>query len=253
MESEFFGYVKGAFTGANPQGKTGLFELADEGTIFLDEIGDLPLNMQSKLLRVLESGEVTPLGSTESKTVDVRLIAATNRNLNDLIAHKLFRSDLYFRINVIPITIPSLRDRRDDIIPLAEGILAELNSKYAMKKTFTMQARKSFLEYDWPGNVRELRNVVERMVVTSTSDELHLEERFLEPTHRQGQETHDATGLPPYVGTLKQFLTNVEEDYIRMALKANDGKVSEAAKMLGIHRSVLYKKLKAMEQGEDKG
>jgi transcriptional regulator with PAS, ATPase and Fis domain len=253
MESEFFGYVKGAFTGANPQGKTGLFELADEGTIFLDEIGDLPLNMQSKLLRVLESGDVTPLGSTESKTVDVRLIAATNRDLNDLIAHKLFRSDLYFRINVIPITIPSLRDRRDDIIPLAEGILAELNSKYAMHKTFTMQARKSFLEYDWPGNVRELRNVVERMVVTSSADELHLEERFLEPTHRQGQTQNESAGLPPYVGTLKQFMANIEEDYIRMALKTSDGKVAEAAKMLGIHRSVLYKKLKAMEYGEDKG
>ncbi|MDR0817124.1 MAG: sigma 54-interacting transcriptional regulator [Clostridiales Family XIII bacterium] len=252
MESEFFGYVKGAFTGANPQGKIGLFELADGGTIFLDEIGDLPLSMQSKLLRVLESGEVTRLGSTESKTVDVRLIAATNRDLNDLIAHKLFRSDLYFRINVIPITVPSLRDRHDDIIPLAEGILAELNKKYGMNKEFTMQARKSFLEYDWPGNVRELRNVVERMVVTSQSDELYLEERFLEPAHRQDQVSPGGTGLPPYVGTLRSFLANVEEDYIRMALKTSNGKVAEAAGMLGIHRSVLYKKLKAIEQKEEK-
>ncbi|MDR2487589.1 MAG: sigma 54-interacting transcriptional regulator [Clostridiales Family XIII bacterium] len=249
MESEFFGYVKGAFTGANPQGKAGLFELADGGTLFLDEIGDLPLNMQSKLLRVLESGEVTRLGDTQARTVNVRLIAATNRDLQELIAHKLFRSDLYFRINVIPINIPSLRSRTDDIIPLAEGILAELNKKYDMQKRFTPQARMAFLEYDWPGNVRELRNVVERMVVTGIGNDLTLEEQFLEPSHRaaQGRAPQQPSALPPYVGPLKTFLAGAEEDYIRMALKTTGGKVAEAAKMLGIHRSVLYKKLKAFE------
>ncbi len=128
MESEFFGYVKGAFTGANMQGKAGLFEIADHGTLFLDEIAELPLNMQSKLLRVLETGEIKRLGDTRTKKVNVRLIAATNRDLKEMINQNLFRSDLYFRLNVIPITLPNLRNRPDDILPLAYSILKELMS-----------------------------------------------------------------------------------------------------------------------------
>lgn len=248
MESEFFGYVKGAFTGANPQGKAGLFELADNGTLFLDEIGDLPLSMQSKLLRVLETGEVTRLGDTEAKRVNVRLVAATNRDLKSLIDKKLFRSDLYFRINVIPITLPDLKERKEDILPLANNILAELNKRYGLKKKFKQQAIDGFMTYPWPGNVRELRNVVERMVVTSSDNELYLDERFLESPLSFNQNNKGGTFTPQYSGSLKTVLDQVEEDYIRQAIEAADGRVSEAANTLGIHRSVLYRKLKAMDQ-----
>ncbi|MDR0852460.1 MAG: sigma 54-interacting transcriptional regulator [Clostridiales Family XIII bacterium] len=254
MESEFFGYVKGAFTGANPLGKSGLFEMAEGGTLFLDEIGDLPLNMQSKLLRVLESGEVTRLGDTAVKEIDVRLIAATNRDLKEMIVHNLFRRDLYFRINVIPITLPRLANRREDIIPLADVFLEELNKRYGLKKEFTPQAQNAFLMYDWPGNVRELRNVVERMAVTTPGDELYLEDRFLESTRIERLESEDRfheTQISHYAqrdGSLKEVLTRIEEDYIRQVLEASGGNVAKAAQVLGIHRSVLYKKLKALNQ-----
>ena len=248
MESEFFGYVKGAFTGANPQGKAGLFELADKGTLFLDEVGDLPLNMQSKLLRVLETGEVTRLGDTEPRRVNVRLVAATNRDLKALIDKKLFRSDLYFRINVIPITLPNLIDRKEDILPLADSILAELNKRYGQKKKFTQQAIDSFMLYPWPGNVREMRNVVERMVVTSIDNDLYLDERFLESPVAYNQNAKGGPSTPMYTGTLKTVLDQVEEDYIRQAIDAADGRIAEAASILGIHRSVLYRKLKSMDE-----
>ncbi|MDR1068591.1 MAG: sigma 54-interacting transcriptional regulator [Clostridiales Family XIII bacterium] len=249
MESEFFGYVKGAFTGANPQGKAGLFEMADKGTLFLDEIGDLPLNMQSKLLRVLETGEMTRLGDTKPRKVDVRLIAATNRDLKSLTGRGLFRSDLYFRINVIPITLADLSERAEDIIPLADGILAELNKKYGMNKKFAPSVRERFLAYAWPGNVRELRNVVERIVITSESSRLEADDRFFENPENAPAETSRA--LPPhpaYNGTLKGVLAGVEEDYIRQALDTNGGSVAKAAQTLGIHRSVLYKKLQQIKQ-----
>jgi transcriptional regulator with PAS, ATPase and Fis domain len=247
MESEFFGYVKGAFTGANPQGKAGLFEMADMGTLFLDEIGDLPLNMQSKLLRVLETGEMTRLGDTKARKVDVRLIAATNRDLKSLIDRGLFRSDLYFRINVIPITLADLSERPEDIIPLADGILAELNKKYGMKKRFAPGAKEKFLTYAWPGNVRELRNVVERIVVTSASDELHADDKFFEHPEESVAGPRRAPAAPIYNGPLRDVLAGVEEDYIRQAIEQGGGSVAKAAKTLGIHRSVLYKKLQGMK------
>jgi transcriptional regulator with PAS, ATPase and Fis domain len=250
MESEFFGYVKGAFTGANPQGKAGLFEMADMGTLFLDEIGDLPLNMQSKLLRVLETGEMTRLGDTKARKVDVRLIAATNRDLKSLIDRGLFRSDLYFRINVIPITIADLSERPEDIIPLADGILAELNKKYGMRKKFAPGARDKFLSYAWPGNVRELRNVVERIVVTSASDELQADDKFFEHPDGAAIEPRHVPPAPIYNGPLREVLAGVEEDYIRQALETSDGNVAEAAKTLGVHRSVLYKKLQSMKRSD---
>jgi transcriptional regulator with PAS, ATPase and Fis domain len=246
MESEFFGYVQGAFTGANPHGRDGLFELADGGTLFLDEIGDLPLHMQSKLLRVLETGEVTKLGDVSPRKIDVRLIAATNRDLKELIGRKLFRSDLYFRLNVIPIALPGLRERPDDILPLAYSILKEFNEKYALDKRFTPQAKDAFFNYAWPGNVRELRNVIERLVVTSEEDDLYIESAFFrENDIPPAQSDIYAVATPAYSGKLRDVLARAEADCIRVAMDACDGRVAEAASMLGIHRSVLYRKLQA--------
>jgi transcriptional regulator with PAS, ATPase and Fis domain len=246
MESEFFGYVQGAFTGANPRGREGLFELADRGTLFLDEIGDLPLNMQSKLLRVLETGEVTRLGDVAPRKADVRLIAATNRDLKEMIRQKLFRSDLYFRLNVIPISLPSLRERPDDILPLAYGILSELNEKYNFEKRFTPQAKEAFFNYDWPGNVRELRNVIERLVVTSEEEDIYIENGYF----RENDVTSTDRPSHPvaaYSGKLRDVLTRVEEDCIRAAMDAAGGRVAQAASLLGVHRSVLYRKLQALQ------
>ncbi|MDR2090022.1 MAG: sigma 54-interacting transcriptional regulator [Clostridiales Family XIII bacterium] len=246
MESEFFGYVQGAFTGANPRGKEGLFELADRGTLFLDEIGDLPLNMQSKLLRVLETGEVTRLGDIAPRRVDVRLIAATNRDLKEMIRQKLFRSDLYFRLNVIPIPLPGLRERPDDILPLAYSILQELNEKYGLDKRFTPQAKEAFFHYDWPGNVRELRNVIERLVVTSENADIYIEDGYF----RESDVPPDADELadPPRARPckLRDALARAEADCLRAAMDACGGRVAEAAALLGIHRSVLYRKLRAL-------
>jgi transcriptional regulator with PAS, ATPase and Fis domain len=248
MESEFFGYVQGAFTGANPRGREGLFELADHGTLFLDEIGDLPLNMQSKLLRVLETGEITRLGDVASRKVDVRLIAATNRDLKEMIRQKLFRSDLYFRLNVIPLSLPSLRERPDDILPLAYSILNEINDKYGLDKRFTPQAKEAFFNYSWPGNVRELRNVIERLIVTSEEEDLYVESGCL----REGEvsQAADKPAAPAHftqAGKLKGALARAEADCIRAAMDACDGRVAKAAEVLGIHRSVLYRKLQALD------
>lgn len=172
IESELFGYVQGAFTGASRGGKPGLFEVADKGTLFLDEIGELPLEMQVKLLRVLQERTVTRVGGNEAVSVDVRVVAATNRDLGQMVRDKTFREDLFYRLNVVPITIPPLRERRDDIIPFAESFLEELNKKYNLRKRLTASACQAMLNYAWPGNVRELKNIIERMVIMSGSDQI---------------------------------------------------------------------------------
>ena len=232
LESEFFGYVRGAFTGANPQGKPGLFEIADKGTLFLDEIAELPLAMQAKLLRVLESGEIQRLGDTTIYKADIRFIAATNRDLKVMMGQKLFRSDLYYRLNVIPINLPPLKERPEDILALAHKFLDELNRKYSLKKNFSIQATKGFLNYSWPGNVRELRNVIERLVITSTSDILNFEYEL---------ECFSEINMA-YQGTLKTVMKAVEEKYINQVLEECGGRVDEAARRLGVHRTLLYRK-----------
>lgn len=170
MESEFFGYEPGAFTGANTRGKTGFFEIADGGTILLDEITELPLHMQSKLLRVIQEGEFTRVGGTGTIKCNVRIIAATNINLVDAIKRGRFRSDLYYRLNVVPLRIPPLRERREDIIELITLFFKQFNKKYKTNKVLSNGAYDLFLKYDWPGNVRELKNVVERIIVTSKTN-----------------------------------------------------------------------------------
>jgi len=244
LESEFFGYVRGAFTGANSQGKPGLFEIADKGTLFLDEIAELPLTMQSKLLRVLESGEIQRLGDTIIFQADVRFIAATNRDLKAMISQKLFRSDLYYRLNVIPINLPPLKDRPEDILAFAHKFLEELNRRYALRKRFSTQATQLLFNYNWPGNVRELRNVIERLVITSSGDLLNFEEDSLlnrnTPLETEPGYLESNKG---YHGTLKSVMQAVDEEYINQVLAECGGRIGETASRLGIHRTMLYRKM----------
>lgn len=170
FESEFFGYEKGSFTGADKNGKVGLFELAAGSTLFLDEIGDLPLSFQSKFLRVLETNDFRKIGGSKIEKANVRIIGATNKNLEELVKKGEFREDLFYRLNVIPLSIPPLRNRLDDIEPLADALLNEYNKKYNFNKIFSAETINLFKSYDWPGNVRELRNVIERMVIISPLD-----------------------------------------------------------------------------------
>jgi transcriptional regulator with PAS, ATPase and Fis domain len=245
LESEFFGYVRGAFSGADPHGKLGLFEIANKGTLFLDEIAELPLAMQSKLLRVLESGEAKRLGDTSSYQANVRFIAATNRDLKTMINQKMFRSDLYYRLNVIPIYLPPLKDRPEDILSLVSKFLEILNRKYGLKKTLSTSATKALYHYNWPGNVRELRNVIERLFITSSDDVVNFEDDFFINNIARPETFTEKTQTENkkiYQGTLKDVIKMVEEEYINQVLAECSGRVGEAAQKLGIHRSILYRK-----------
>lgn len=174
VESELFGYEKGAFTGAKTEGKPGFFELANRGTLFLDEIGEISLSSQSKLLRFLEDHEIIRVGGTEPKEIDVRVIVATNRNIEEMVAFKKFREDLYYRLNVIPIHIPPLRERRDDILPLLFYFLEKFNQAYHKKKAFSPETIEALCKYHFPGNIRELTNIIERLVVISEHERIEV-------------------------------------------------------------------------------
>jgi PAS domain S-box-containing protein len=176
LESELFGYEKGSFTGATKQGKPGLFEASHQGTIFLDEIGEIPYPLQVKLLRVLQEQEITRIGGTKPIKIDVRIIAATNRNLSEEVKKKQFREDLYYRLNVVPIYVPPLRDRPSDLVPLILHFTDKFNQKFSKNKHFSSEAIDSLYKYPWPGNVRELQNIIERIIVTTDSD-------HIEPSH----------------------------------------------------------------------
>jgi PAS domain S-box-containing protein len=253
MESEFFGYVRGAFTGASTHGKPGIFEIADKGTLFLDEIAELPLSLQSKLLRVLETGEVQRLGSASSRQTHVRLIAATNKDLKQMVDNGLFRSDLYYRLNVIPVSLPPLRDRPEDIRALSQRFLEEFNKKYSLNKTLSPETVQSFQDYSWPGNVRELRNVVERLVIISPTDELSIGAEFASTATAHSKVTHGSfSGNPQYQGSLKSVVKMIEAQYIDQVLKECGGRLGEAARRLGIHRSMLYRKICQSNETEAK-
>lgn len=233
LEAEFFGYSRGAFTGADRNGKMGLFELADKGTIFLDEIGDLPISMQSKLLRVLESGEIRRLGDINSKHVNVRIIAATNKNLKDMVDSGLFRADLFYRISVIPFNIPPLRERPKDIEMLANMFAERYSRKYKKRFVIDDKLMDRFRTYSWPGNVRELRNEIERMVIYSSYDG----NVYIDSDRFKTDSNMDETGL-------KERVDRFEKEIIMQTLRETNGKVSEAAQKLNIHRTLLYKKIK---------
>ncbi|WP_294510615.1 sigma 54-interacting transcriptional regulator [uncultured Intestinimonas sp.] len=238
VESELFGYEKGAFTGADTKGRTGLLEVANHGTVFLDEVGELPLHVQPKLLRFLETGEIKRVGGSKYISSDVRIIAATNRDLKKLVAQHKFREDLYYRLNVVPLHIAPLRDRREDILPLAEFFLSRFNRKYEKQVTFPQKVQDWMMSYAWPGNVRELRNFVERTVITGVEeDPVPLPE--LGQADERPEQSDEIQELLPLHQAVKEF----ETAYIQKAVRASNGNMTQAAKLLCVHRSQLYRKL----------
>jgi DNA-binding NtrC family response regulator len=239
MESELFGYEKGAFTGALAA-KPGKFEHADTGTVFLDEIGDVPASVQVKLLRVLQERELERLGSNKTKHIDVRLIAATNVDLRAALENGTFREDLYYRLNVVPISIPPLRERREDIPFLAEHFAAKLRDVAGRDVSIGEDAVAKLMQYDWPGNVRELENVLERSVVLSGAEVLSAGDIRLDAARRQQANQTDHF-LPAGMN-----LDAYEQSIIREALRRADGNKSQAARLLGITRNALRYRLTQM-------
>lgn len=240
LESELFGYEEGAFTGARKGGKPGKFEMANGGTLFLDEIGDMPYAMQAKLLRALQEKEVERVGGTATRLVDIRVIAATSRNIEELVGEGKFRADLYYRINVIPIRIPSLRDRREDLPGISEWILERLSTQGGEpKRTLSPEVRDLLVSYEWPGNVRELHNILEHAAAMSQGEVLlpeHLPAYLLRATSPLEKKT-----VP---GSLSNVKAEAERNAIVVALKATNGNRSKAASLLRIHRVKLYEKMK---------
>jgi DNA-binding NtrC family response regulator len=244
IESELFGYEKGAFTGAL-RSKTGLFQSANGGTIFLDEIGELPLEMQAKLLRVLQEKEVRPVGSNQKVKVDVRVVAATNRDLESEYRNGTFRKDLYFRLNVVTVHLPSLRERRSDIPMLAHWFLDRYAPDSSMQ--VTNGAMKSLLQYDWPGNVRELENCIERAVALGDSKIIDVGD--LPPAIASASPTAD-TGVVVMSGPVSSTdLEDIERATIERVFEQVKGDKAMAGKMLGISRATLYRKLKRYNIG----
>jgi len=232
IESEIFGHEKGAFTNAY-QTKHGIVEVADKGTLFLDEIAEMPLGLQAKLLRFLDSGEFRRVGGNKILNVDVRVIAATNKNLTDLIKAGHFREDLYYRLNVINITLPPLRERKEDIPEIARFFLKKYSHKLSKSVSdFAPEVLDLFNSYDWPGNVRELENIIERAVILSDSEQIVREDVSI-PTVNAGRETPAASSLE-----------EMEKEHIQKVLHEAEGNQSKASLLLGIDRKTLYLKLK---------
>ena len=238
IESELFGYEKGAFTGADAKGRKGLFEAANGGTVFLDEIGDLPLHMQVKLLRVLQQRRIVRVGGTETVNLDVRIIAATNKDLKQMVNEGRFREDLYYRLNVVPIEIPPLRDRKEDILPLVNHFLTVANRKYHTNKSIYSDTIDVLESYSWPGNVRELENLMENLVITTPGDIIrreNLSERLKFSTENRGF-TEDTEVI-----TLKETVERAEYMAIQKAIR-QCGSIRKAAVALGIDPSTIVRK-----------
>ena len=246
IESELFGHEKGAFTGALTT-RRGKFELADEGTIFLDEVGDMSLKAQSKVLRVLQEQVFERVGGTEVFRVDVRVIAASNKDLEEETRAGRFREDLYYRLNVVPIEVPPLRERREDILLMARHFLKGFCAEYGKKeKTLSPDAMELFLQHPWPGNVRELKNVVERLVIMVPGEVIH---RFhVDPALQARPVRAEGTSFVPEISrtaSLREARNRFEREYILMHLQENQGNVTRTAERLKIERSNLHRKLKA--------
>lgn len=238
IESQLFGYERGSFSGADKKGRMGIFETANEGTIFLDEIGELSLDMQVKFLRVLQENEIVRVGGNESIKVDVRIIAATNRNLKDMVDRKLFREDLYYRLNVVPLTIPPLRERKGDIHLFIEHFVKELNQRLGFNKSIDKDAIQSLSKYSWPGNIRELRNIIERVVVMSSSDLITSKDLPIE--------VEMAMAVPHFELSdegiqLDSIIKKYEKSMLDRAYE-KFGNVRDAASYLGIHPSTFVRR-----------
>jgi two-component system response regulator HydG len=235
IESELFGHVKGAFTGAN-QTKRGLMEAAGNGTLFLDEIGDLPIDLQAKLLRALQEKEIRPVGSTDRISIFVRVIAATNRDLEEAVRQGKFRQDLFFRLNVVQIKLPPLRERKGDIPLLVNSFLEKFSDTDAPVRTISEDAMTRLMAYDWPGNVRELENAIERAVALGTSSLLHVGDLPSNLQYGPSEKLPQNDVLLP--------LDELERRAILRALRESGGDKLAAARLLGIGKTTLYRKLK---------
>lgn len=245
FESELFGYVEGAFTGASRHGKPGLFELADNGTILLDEIGELPLHVQPKLLRVIQEREVQRLGDKTSIPVDFRLLAATNRELKNDVLEGKFREDLFYRLNVVPINIPPLRERQEDILEIAAYYMKKLNKKYKKNVRVTSEVEDALLNYSWPGNVRELENLVEYLFIVNINDLITIESlpSWVLTEHimkNSNLELHNS------IPRLKYILDMYEKNIITVALSKHSS-VKDTAETLDVHPSTLFRKIKKLK------
>jgi DNA-binding NtrC family response regulator len=254
LESELFGHEQGAFTGA-VRYRRGAFELAHGGTIFLDEIGEMPLHMQAKLLQVLQDYEVRPIGAENTTWVDVRVIAATNRDLEIEIGQKSFRQDLYFRLSVLMLTIPPLRHRKEDIPAMVRRFLAFYRHKIGREvNRVSDQALQALMEYDWPGNVRELMNVIERSILLCKTDEINVVDlpslfqssRYSSGSTRVGEDVTSHWLNKTLLEVQQEVLDQVEKRYLQLALEKTRGRVGEAAQIAGIHPRGLYNKMKRL-------
>lgn len=245
LEAEMFGYEKGTFTGGNKDGKIGLFEFADKGTVFLDEIGEMPLELQAKLLRIIENGEIKRLGSNQIIKSDVRIIAATNRDLMEMVREKKFRADLYYRLNVLVVNVPPLRSRPDDIFPLSSHFVQTFNKKYGFTKRLSSELISVMESYSWPGNVRELRNTVERMMVESKNTLIGVN------SFRKGETVIVERPTPPTTTdgeliTYQKAMEDYERNYISAVIESCSGNIRSASKKMELHISSLYRKLEKL-------
>jgi two-component system nitrogen regulation response regulator NtrX len=263
IETELFGHERGAFTGAANM-HIGKFEMADNGVLFLDEIADLSLRSQAKILRVLQDQYIERLGSETGRKLDVRIIAATNKNLKEMIAQKAFREDLYYRLHVVTIQIPPLRERRNDILILANHFMYEFCALYAKKqRPFAPDAEQALVRYGWPGNIRELRNGIERLVVM---DDEHRDDDQLISLNQIREYVMDdlpkntetpiensnifrltSSGRPTLNAAMKRF----EKEYLRMVIEEHAGNISAAAEAIGVGRNSIYRKLKGVDERVD--
>lgn len=238
MESELFGYEKGAFSGASDKGKKGFFELAQNGTLFLDEIGELPIELQVKILRAIQEKKIYRVGGTRPVTVNINIISATNRSLEDMIEKGTFREDLFYRLNVFPIKIPPLKKRKKDIIPLVEHFIKKYNAKFKLHKTIETMALDNLAEYEWPGNIREVQNIVQRMLITTKADRITLMD-----TIRELSASHSKKETSPHSGALNTLLNHTEYKILKTA-KENYKTTRKIAASLGISQTTLVRKLK---------
>jgi len=246
LESELFGYERGAFTGAKKEGNAGKFEQAHTGTIFLDEIGDIPLHLQVKLLRVLQEKEIVRIGGGSAKKVDTRVIAATNKDLYKMVLEGSFREDLYYRLNVIPLKIPPLRERREDIMPLIYFFKNKFEEKYKLKRDCSSKVIQIFMAYDWPGNVRELENVIERIYVISDPNQLISSEMLIRDYLNINRQNHLKGAVSVHSLTpLNTAVEEVERQLITMALNRFKT-LKQVASALEVDESTISRKIKKL-------